>query len=132
MSMKAVYKTYREENNEVKLDLTVSQDNDIFEVEEKIHHVHIEKLTSDELNMVLSGLELPEEVKLEIKKAILKKQVGVLEDTKHKFDDLLPRIKDDAEYVNNNLEIEYREFEKRIKTELDELEKKFDKFLDRF
>ncbi len=132
MSMKAVYKTYREENNEVKLDLTVSQDNDIFEVEEKIHHVHIEKLTSDELNMVLSALEVPEEVKLEIKKAILKKQVGLLEDKKHKFDNLLPRIKEDAEYAEDNLEAEYREFENRIKAELDELEKKFDKFLDRF
>ncbi len=132
MSMKAVYKTYREENNEVKLDLTVSQDNDIFEVEEKIHHVHIEKLTSDELNMVLSGLEVPEEVKLEIKKAILKKQVGLLEDKKHKFDNLLPRIKEDAEYAEDNLEAEYRDFENRIKAELDELEKKFDKFLDRF
>ncbi len=132
MSMKAVYKTYREENSEVKLDLTVSQDNDIFEVEEKIHHVHIEKLTSDELNMVLSGLEVPEEVKLEIKKAILKKQVGLLEDKKHKFDNLLPRIKEDAEYAEDNLEAEYRDFENRIKAELDELEKKFDKFLDRF
>ncbi len=132
MSRRAVYKTFREENGEIKLNLTVSQEEDTFEVEEEVHNVHIAELTSDGLNEVLSELEIPEEVKLEIKKAVLKKQVGLLEDKKSKFDELLPRIKDDADFVADNIEIEYRQFEERIKKELDELEAKFDKFLDRF
>ncbi len=132
MSRRAVYKTFREENGEIKLNLTVSQEEDTFEVEEEVHKVHITDLTSDGLNEVLSELEIPEEVKLEIKKAVLKKQVGLLEDKKSKFDELLPRIKDDADFVADNIEIEYRQFEERIKRELDELEAKFDKFLDRF
>ncbi len=132
MSKKAVYKTYREENGETKIDLTVSQENDVFAVEETIHNVKIDNLTSDGLNMVLSGLEVPEEVKLEIKKAILNKQFGILENTRHRFDELLPRIKDDADYLKNDFEIEYHQFEERIKKELDEMEKKFDKFLDKF
>lgn len=132
MSRRAVYKTFREENGEIKLNLTVSQEENIFEVEEEVHNVHITDLTSDGLNEVLSELKIPEEVKLEIKKAVLKKQVGLLEDKKNKFDELLPRIKDDADFVADNIEYEYRQFEKRIKKELDELEAKFDKFLDRF
>ncbi|WOO88301.1 hypothetical protein R2F61_05075 [Mollicutes bacterium LVI A0078] len=132
MSRRAVYKTFREENGEIKLNLTVSQVEDTFEVEEEVHNVHIAELTSDGLNEVLSELEIPEEVKLEIKKAVLKKQVGLLEDKKSKFDELLPRIKDDADFVADNIEIEYRQFEERIKKELNELEAKFDKFLDRF
>lgn len=132
MSKKAVYKTFRSENGETKIDLIVSQSNDVFEVEEKIHNVHINDLTSDELNMVLSGLDVPQEVKLEIKKAVLKKQVGVLEDSKHRFDELLPRLKEDADFVSDNIEIEYRQFEERIKEELSEMEKKFNKFFDKF
>ncbi len=132
MSKRAVYKTFREENGETLIDLTVSQVDDVFEVEEKIHKVHIHDLTNDGLNMVLSGLEVPEEVKLEIKKAVLKKQVGVLEDSKHRFDELLPRLRDDAEFVSDNIEVEYRQFEDRIKKELSEMEEKFNKFLEKF
>lgn len=132
MSKKAVYKTFREENGQTKIDLTVLQVDDVFEVEEKIHKVHIHDLTSDGLNMVLSGLEIPEEVKLEIKKAVLKKQVGILEESKHRFDELLPRLRDDADLVTDNLEQEYQQFEERIKNELSEMEKKFNKFLDKF
>lgn len=132
MIKKAVYKTFREENGETKIDLTVSQVGDVFEVEEKIHKVHIHDLTNDGLNMVLSGLEIPEEVKLEIKKAVLKKQVGLLEDSKHRFDELLPRLKEDTDFVSDNIETEYRQFEERIKNELSEMEEKFNKFLDKF
>lgn len=132
MSKRAVYKTFREENGETLIDLTVSQVDDVFEVEEKIHKVHIHDLTNDGLNMVLSGLEVPEEVKLEIKKAVLKKQVGVLEDSKHRFDELLPRLRDDADFVSDNIEVEYRQFEDRIKKELSEMEEKFNKFLEKF
>lgn len=127
-----MYKTFREENGETKLDLTVSQVDEVFEVEEKIHNVHIEKLTSDELNMVLSGLDIPQEVKLEIKKAVLHKQIGLLEDSKHRFEEMLPRIKEDANYVSENIEIEYDQFEERIKKELSDMEKKFKEFMDKF
>lgn len=132
MSKKAVYKTFREENGETKIDLTVLQENDVFEVEEAAHNVHIKDLTSDELNMVLNGLDVPEEVKLEIKKAVLSKHIGLLEESRSRFDELLPRLKDDADYVGENIEIEYRQFEERIKKELSEMESKFNKFLDKF
>lgn len=132
MSKKAMYKMFREENGETKIDLTVSQSDDKFEVKEEIHNVHIHDLTSDELNMVLSGLDVPEDVKLEIKKAVLKKQVGLLEDSKHRFEEMLPRLKEDADFVEDNIEIEYRQFEEKIKSELDEMEAKFKKFTDKF
>lgn len=132
MSKKATYKMFREENGETKIDLTVTQTEDKFEVEESIHNVHIHDLTSDELNMVLSGLDVPEDVKLEIKKAVLKKQVGLLEDSKHRFEEMLPRLKEDADFVEDNVEIEYRQFEEKIKSELEEMEEKFKKFTDKF
>lgn len=132
MSKKAVYKTFREENGETKIDLTVMQEDDVFEVDEAIHHVHISELSSDELNMVLSGLDVPEEVKLEIKKAVLKKHIGALEENRSKFDELLPRLKDDADYISDNIELEYKQFEERVKQELSEMEEKFNKFLDKF
>lgn len=127
MSKKAVYKTFREENGEVLIDLVVAQDNDTFEVNEKVHNININSLTLDQLNLVLSELAVPEDIKLEIKKAVLRKQVGLLENTKQKLDELLPRIKEDANYVNNNFEIEYRQFEERIRNEVKEMEEKFDK-----
>ncbi len=132
MSKRAVYKTYSEENGKIKINLTVSQEDDNFEVSETVHNVHIKDLTSDELNMVLSELDVPEDVKLEIKKAVLKKQVGLLENTKQRFDEILPRIKDDADYARSDIELEYHQLEERIKKEIKEMEERFDKFLDKF
>lgn len=132
MSRRAVYKTYQEENGEVKLDLTVTFDGKYYEVSEVVHLVNITKLSSDELNMVLSELDLPESVKLEIKKSVLNKQFGLLENTKQKFDELIPRVRDDADFVRDNIEYEYNQFEKRIKKEIEEFNEKFDKFKDYF
>lgn len=132
MSKKAVYKTYREENGEVILDLTVQQEDDVFNILEKVHNVEIKNLTIDQLNLVLSELDVTEDIKLEIKKAVLKKQIGLLENSKQKFDVLLPRIKEDVDYVKNDFAIEYMQFEERIKEEIEEFEKKFDRFKDRF
>lgn len=131
MSRKATYKTFQEENGEVKIDLTVTQENDLFEVNEKIHNVHIQKLSSDELNMVLSELELPESVKLEIKKAVLQKQVGFLEDSKHRLEEFSNRAKEDADYAADNVEIEYNNFKESVQKELDEIEEKFKSFKDK-
>lgn len=132
MSKKAVYKTYHEEDNKVQIDLTIKQDESVFEIIEKVHNVHIIDLTTDELNLVLSELEVPENIKLEIKKGILSKQVGFLEDTKHRFDEIMPRIKDDVNYIGDNIEIEYNQLEARIKKEIKEFEEKWNKLKDKF
>ncbi|WOO86424.1 hypothetical protein RZE82_04765 [Mollicutes bacterium LVI A0039] len=134
MSKRAVYKTYREENGRIELDLTVSQNDDVFEVKEVIHNIHIKDLSTDELNLVLSELDIPEEVKLEIKKAVLKKQVGLLENTKQRYDEIMPRLKDDVDYVKGEFEIAYLQFEERAKEQLKEIiemEEKLRKMIDK-
>lgn len=128
--MKAVYKVYREENEKPIIDLTVTSENEQYKVEELVSGVVIKETTSDGLNEVLHELNAPEDVRLEIKKAILNKQFGYLEEKQDKFESLLPRIKYDAHNIRTDFEIEYREFEDRIKKEIDQMDKKFDKFFD--
>lgn len=132
MSKKAVYKTYQEENEIPKIDLTITQSDDLFDVSETVHNVKIEGISSDELNLVLNELSVPETVKLEIKKTIFKNQEGILDNTRRRFEELIPRLKDDAEYVANDFEIEYHQFEKKIREQLEEVENSINKFFDKF
>ncbi len=124
MFEKNIYKTYQEKDGKAIIDLVVTREDDLYNIEEKVHNIVVEDLTTDELNLVLSGIDVPQNIKMEIKRAILDKQMGAIEDLKSKYEELKPRLQDDAEYIANNFEIEYRQFEERIKKEIIEMEQK--------
>lgn len=124
--MKTIYRTYHEEDEKVIINLIVDQDGDSYSISETVNDIDLKGITSDQLNEVLSEINVSEHIKLEIKKAIFNQHIGVVEALKHQLEILKPRIDDDMHYIQNEIEIELSQVEEKlaeIQAKLEELVK---------
>ncbi len=124
--MKEKHRVYKERNGKPEIDMTISRNGDLFDVYETVHQVDIKYMKSDEVGIIVDELEVPDFVKLEIKQAILGKPLGFLEQKKQKLDEMMPYIKNEAKEFKGDAYEDYRELEKRIKKELNEMEKRIE------
>lgn len=119
--MKRIYNMYKEENGVKLLDLKITFENDKFAVDEQVHKIHMKDLSKEEINLKLNELNIDENTKLEIKKGIIGKHIGIFEKKQSSIEDKIApehSAKSDA-YVT--LAERFKELEEHIEKEFQEL-----------